>query len=297
MKIVKNRKIYMSISALVIIVGLVFAIMNGASGKGLFNYDIQFTGGTSIEVNLGKAFDNDEVTNLITSTVENAGSPQVQKVGSDENSVIIKLRSLTVEERQAVVDAFSKQYGINQDAFTIADVSATISDEMSKDALLAVFASCIAMLLYVSLRFKDFKIGASAIIALCHDALVVLACYAVFRIPMNNSFIAAILTVLGYSINATIVIFDRIRENKRKVNGGLEELVDTSVTQSVTRSIFTSLTTFFTIFALYIFGVQSVKEFALPIVVGVICGTYSSVFFAGSVWYILSTMKKAKKAK
>ena len=167
---------------------------------------------------------------------------------------------------------------------------------MQEKAFLAVAVSCIAMLIYVSLRFRDFKIGASCIIALLHDALIVLACYAIFRIPLNNSFIAAILTVLGYSINASIVIFDRLRENKRRLGSrDSENVMNISIKQSMRRSLYTSLTTFFTILALYIFGVQSVKEFALPIVVGIICGTYSSVFLAGSLWYIFDSFKKGPK--
>lgn len=291
MEIIKNRKIYIFISAVVILIGFIFMGVNALQGKGLFNYDIQFTGGTSIQIAIGKEFKHEDIASIIKEStgIEN---PQINNLG-ENNTVAIKTKSLTQEQRQAFVKAISEKYEIAQDSFSIEDVSATISSEMQKSALLAVFISCLAMLIYVSIRFKDFKTGASSIIALVHDALVVLACYAIFRIPLNNSFIAAILTVLGYSINASIVIFDRVRENKRKTSRiDDEQLINTSVNQSLRRSIFTSLTTFFTIASLYIFGVQSVKEFALPIVVGIICGTYSSVFLAGSVWYILSNFKK-----
>ena len=147
------------------------------------------------------------------------------------------------------------------------------------------------MLIYVSFRFKNFKIGASAIIALLHDALVLVSFYAIFRIPLNDSFIAAILTILGYSINATIVIFDRIRENKGKNSKVDEEIMNNGINESLRRSIFTSLTTFFTVISLYIFGVESVKIFALPIAIGIVCGTYSSIFLAGSIWYMLDNIK------
>lgn len=296
MQIVKNRFIYIGISVVIIIVGIAFSIFNHSKGRGYFNYDIQFTGGTSIEVNIGKEFENDDITAIVSETT-GEGSPQVQKVG-DGNSVVIKTKSLSSEARVNFVNKMVEKYGITKDDVSINDISATISSEMKKNSFLAVAVSCIAMLIYVSIRFRDFKTGASAIIALLHDSLVVLACYAVFRIPLNNSFIAAILTVLGYSINATIVIFDRVRENKRRsASTPNEKLIDMSIMQSMRRSLFTSLTTFFTISALYIFGVESVKEFSLPIVVGVICGTYSSIFIAGSVWYILAEFKKRKHSK
>lgn len=296
MEIVKNRKLYIAISIVLILLGICFMIYNYASGKGAFNYDIQFTGGTSIQVDIGKEFNNDDIISIVKEVTGQA-SPQVQKIGTDNKSVIIKIKSfedesIEQEKRQALVKAISDKYEIENDSFSIENVSSTISSEMQKSAVLAVIISCIAMLIYVSFRFRDFKTGASCILALLHDALIVLACYAVFRIPLNNSFIAAILTVLGYSINASIVIFDRVRENKRRLGKVDDEtLVNTSVNQSLRRSVFTSLTTFFTIAALFIFGVQSVKEFALPIVVGIICGTYSSVFIAGSLWYMLSEFK------
>jgi SecD/SecF fusion protein len=139
--------------------------------------------------------------------------------------------------------------------------------------------------------------GACSILALCHDALIVLGAYAVLRIPMGNSFIAAILTVLGYSINATIVIFDRIRENRSRVGrNNYEELVNVSVKQTLTRSLFTSLTTFFTVACLYVLGVDSVKEFVLPIAVGIVCGTFSSVCIAGNLWYVVSAYREKRKA-
>jgi preprotein translocase SecF subunit len=154
--------------------------------------------------------------------------------------------------------------------------------------------ACVAMLIYVTLRFRDFKMGFSSIVALFHDAVIVIGFYALLRIPLNSSFIAAVLTILGYSINASIIIFDRIRENKRKFSRmDIGEVVDKSVTQTFRRTIFTSLTTFFTVVSLYVFGVASVKEFALPIAIGVVCGAYSSTFVSGSVYYILSNIKKA----
>lgn len=293
MHIVKNRTIYLGISVVLIALGIASMIFNAATGKGAFNYDIQFTGGTSIQVDLGKSATDDEVSALFK---EVTGQAPAQIQSLEGNTKLIKTQSLEEDVRNAVQDKFMEEYGIAADAFTIQDVSGTISNEMKRTAALSIVVACIAMLIYVSIRFKDFSTGASAVLALCHDALVVLGSYALFRIPMNNNFIAAILTVLGYSINATIVIFDRVRENRRIIGrNNYEALIDTSVKQTLTRSLFTSLTTFFTVFCLYIFGVDSIKQFALPITVGIVCGTYSSIFVAGNIWYILSNIKLNKK--
>ena len=290
MNIIKNRYIYIAISIIIIAIGFGFMLYNNSQGKGFFNYDIQFTGGTSIEISSnGKEVKNDDIDNILKDSI-NIDNAQIQIIGNGE-SVIIKTRLLSQDERTVLIEAISSKYSLTEDNFSIRDISATISNEMKSKSYLAVLVSCIAMLIYVSFRFKNFKIGASAIIALLHDALVLVSFYAIFRIPLNDSFIAAILTVLGYSINATIVIFDRIRENKgknRKINANL---IDNGINQSLRRSIFTSLTTFLTVISLYIFGVESVKIFALPIAIGIVCGTYSSIFIAGSIWYMLDNIK------
>ncbi len=291
MNVIKNRYIYIAISVIIIAIGFGFMFYNNSQGKGLFNYDIQFTGGTSIEISLnGKQVNNDDINNILKETI-NIDNAQIQVVGSGE-SVIIKTRLLSQEERKALTDAISKKYGLTDSDYSIRDISATISNEMKKTSFLAILVSCIAMLLYVSFRFKNLKTGASAIIALLHDSLIVISFYAIFRIPLNDAFIAAILTVLGYSINATIVIFDRIRENKGRAGKIDENLINKGINQSLRRSIFTSLTTFFTIISLYIFGVESVKIFALPIAIGIICGTYSSILIAGPIWYMLNNIKQ-----
>lgn len=292
MNIVKYRKIYIAISTIIIIIGLGFMFYNNSKGNKIFNYDIQFTGGTTVEFNIGKEFENKDIAQIYKSEI-NVENAQIQKIGNGK-SVSIKTKSLTQEQTKKVTDAIIKKYNLKDSDFSTRDISATISNEMKKASFLAVLISCVAMLIYISLRFKDIKIGTSAIIALIHDVLIVLSFYAIFRIPLNEAFIAAILTVLGYSINATIIIFDRMRENKIKNPSKTnEELVDGAVTQSFRRSLFTSLTTFFTVLGLYIFGVESVKIFALPIAIGIICGTYSSICIAGSIWYMISSRKKA----
>lgn len=287
MNIVQNRKKFFALSIVVILAGIIAMVINASAGKGIFNFDIEFTGGTSMDINIGKEFNNNDIEAIIA---EKTGqkAPQIQNVVGT-NEVTIKMQSIDGATRTAIIDALKEKYAItDEDVLNVADVSATISGEMQKTAILAVFVSCIAMLIYISIRFKDVRAGASAIVALLHDVLIVIAFYAIIRIPVNNSFIAALLTILGYSINATIVIFDRIRENKVKFRKNQTvEKINKSISQTLARSINTSLTTLFTIGAIYLLGVQSVKEFALPLVIGIISGAYSSVFLSGSVWYML----------
>lgn len=285
MDIINNRKKFFAISLIIIVIGIATMIINSVSGKGALNYDVEFTGGTSMDINMGKDFDNNDISDII-SNVTGQSAPQVQRV-TGTNEVSIKMQSIDSETRTALINAFNEVYP-DMEVHDIFDVGGTISNEMQRSALIAVLVACVAMLIYISIRFKDFRAGASAIFALVHDVLIVIAFYAVLRIPVNNSFIAAILTVLGYSINATIVIFDRIRENKGNFRyNETAEKINKSVTQTLARSINTSLTTLFAIGAIYILGVQSIREFALPLIIGIISGAYSSVFLAGAVWYML----------
>ncbi len=297
MQIVKNRFIFFAISIIVIVGGIASMVVNSINGNGAFNLDIQFTGGVSIQANIPDDASDADIKQIVVD-VTGAEPSQTQIADMDNGkSVILKFKELSDENTSAIQDKLIEKYEITEEDFTVQNVSATISSEMLRTSILSVVVACIAMLIYVSIRFKDIKKGSSAIIALCHDALIVLGAYALFRIPLNNNFIAAILTVLGYSINATIVIFDRIRENTRSVGRkNYESLVNLSVKQTMARSLFTSLTTFITVAALYIFGESSVRQFALPIAVGIICGTYSSICVAGNVWYMLSTaFDKSKK--
>ena len=293
MKIVKYRFIYIAISVVVILVGIAAMIFNQVKGNGAFNYDIQYTGGTSIQVDLGKSVPDEEISKIITE-ITGEENPQIQAL--EKTSKVIKTKSLDTETRDKVQETLKSKYGIENTNFTIQDVSGTISREMKKNSVISIVVACVCMLIYVSLRFKDFDIGASAVLALCHDALIVTGSYALFRIPFNNNYIAVILTILGYSINATIVIFDRLREDRKIIGrNNFEALVDSSVTKTLGRSIFTSLTVFIASGCLLIWGVDSIKRFALPITVGVICGGYSSVFISGNIWYLLATARYNRK--
>ena len=221
---------------------------------------------------------------------------QAAKVAGS-NEVIIKTRSLSLDEREELNQKLVDTFGVDESTISAESISSTVSSEMRRDAAIAVIVATLCMLLYIWFRFKDVRFASSAVLALVHDVLVVLAFYALARVSVGNTFIACMLTIVGYSINATIVIFDRIRENL-KLTGkkpDLAEVVNLSITQTLTRSIYTSFTTFVMVFVLFILGVASIREFALPIMVGIICGAYSSVCITGSLWYVMKT--KIKKAK
>ena len=199
---------------------------------------------------------------------------------------MVKTQVLDNETRGKLKDTLAEKYGVNEAIIEEQSISGVVSDEMQKDAVLAVVIAGICMLIYIWFRFKDIKFGASAVLALLHDVLCVLTVYALVRIPVGNTFIACMLTIVGYSINATIVIFDRIRENRQTMyKASLDEIVNASISQTLSRSINTSLTTFISVFVLYIMGVASIREFALPLMAGIIAGAWSSIFITGTLWY------------
>lgn len=285
MKIVENRKKFFAASLIVIIIGFAAMFLNAQADRGAFQYDVEFTGGTSFDLDLGQEYEQEDLQKLITDVTGQA-SPQIQQViGTTE--VTVKIQSIDSTTREALTNAILEAYP-NAVMGEVNDVSGTVSREMQTAAIKATLIAAVAMLLYISLRFRDFRAGCSAIIALLHDVLIVLAAYAVFRIPVNNTFIVVLLTILGYSINATIVIFDRIRENKGAFHANqTAERINKSISQTLARSINTSLTTFFTVGAIYVLGVPALKEFALPMMIGILAGAYSSVCISGSVWYVL----------
>lgn len=285
MKIVENRIKFFAVSLVIIAIGIITMIINASAGKGIFNFGIEFTGGTSMSVEVGEDFSNDDITKIIED-VTGQKSPQVQRV-IGTNSVSIKMQSIDGDTRTKLSESIKQKYS-NAVIDSIVDVSATVSQEMQMTAVKAVLIACVCMLIYISIRFRDVRAGGSAIIALAHDVLIVMTCYAVLRIPVDNAFIAVLLTILGYSINSTIVIFDRIRENTPKFRKNqTAEKINKSISQTLGRSINTTLTTLFTIGAIYVLGVQSIKDFSLPMIVGIVAGAYSSIFISGSMWYVL----------
>ena len=274
------------------------AINNGQTGR-VLNYGMDFTGGTSTNVTFNEDMSLEDISSKVVPVVSNItgdADVQTQKVAGT-NEVIIKTKTLSVEQRQQLENDLVENFGIEAEKITAESISGAVSAEMKRDAIWAVSIATVLMLLYIWFRFKDIKFAASAILALIHDVLVVLTFYAVAKWSVGSTFIACMLTIVGYSINATIVIFDRIRENlalRTSNKQSLKDVVNASITQTFTRSINTSMTTFIMVVVLFILGVSSIREFALPLMVGIVCGTYSSVCVTGALWYLMTTWKKKK---
>ena len=294
-RFIKNRVIYFAISIIVIAVGIGSLIVNTASGKKALNYSLEFMGGTSTTVDMGKAYTLDELEKDVVPVIAkaiNMSESEIQPTTvSGTNNIVLKTSLLSLEQSKSLEKVLSDKFGVEQKDIQSQGISSTISGEMRRDAIVAVIVACIFMLIYIRFRFKDLRFATSAIIALAHDVLVVLTAYALIRISVGGTFIACMLTIVGYSINDTIVIFDRIRENMRGVRKitkeNLAEIADRSLTQTLSRSINTSITTFIMVLLLYILGVASIREFALPLMVGLVSGSYSSIFIATELWYIM----------
>ena len=292
-----KKKIFFSASIAVIVLGFVFMGVNKASTGKILNYSLDFVGGTSTNVTFNEDMDLAKIDSEVVpvfSGITGDGAVQVQKVGGT-NQVIFKTRTLAVSEREALENQLVEKFGVSSELITAETISSIISSEMKSDAIVAVIIATICMLIYIWFRFKDIRFATSSVLALLHDVLVVLTFYAVAKVSVGSTFIACMLTIVGYSINATIVIFDRIRENLGTMlkKDSLDEMVNQSITQTLSRSIFTSLTTFIMVAALFILGVTSIREFALPLMVGIICGTYSSVCITGALWFVFKTKIKS----
>ena len=300
---VGKRKIFFAVSIILILCGPVgMLVHSNVIGDKAMNYSLEFSGGTSTNVTFNKEMDIKEIDSEVTPIVEAVtGDKNVQPTKvQGTNQVVIKTRSLDLKEREALNKALEENFDVDTSLITSENISATVSNEMRRDAIVAVIVAAIFMLLYIWFRFKDIRFASSAVLALLHDVLVVLAFYVISRTSVGNTFIACMLTIVGYSINATIVIFDRIRENmrgrKKVEDEKLKEIVNTSVTETLTRRIYTSLTTFVMVAILYVMGVSSIKEFAAPLMVGIIGGAYSSVCITGALWYTMKTFRKNRVA-
>ena len=288
---VGKRKFCFTLSIILILAGPAVMLIHSTTGGKALNYSLEFSGGTSTNVTFNEDLDIKTIDSEVTPVVEEVtGDKNVQPtkvVGTKQ--VIIKTRALTLDEREALNKALVDKFDVDESLIQAESISATVSNEMRRDAVVAVIVATIFMLLYIWFRFKDIRFAGSAVLALLHDVLVVLTFYAISRISVGNTFIACMLTIVGYSINATIVIFDRIRENLHgsRCLDEIEEVVNRSITQTLTRSIYTSLTTFIMVAVLYIMGVSSIREFAAPLMVGIICGAYSSVCITGALWLVM----------
>ena len=311
---VSKGKIFVIASLCVILIGAGFMAFHGFKDKAILDFGLEFKGGSSTNIVIAEDLSVEEIDAQIVPGIEKItgdGSVQVQKV-QGSNEIIIKTRELSDAETQELREYLVTNFGGDEDTFGNTKISSTISNEMLRDSIIAIVIAVVCMLLYIWIRFSDFRFGVSSILCLVHDVLIVLAFYGIARISVGNTFIACILTIVGYSINATIVVFDRIRESKKetlenmksvafrkksKKNGEALELdfkkiVNQSISQTLSRSIFTSLTTFIMVAVLYVLGVTSIKEFALPLMIGIVCGTYSSVCLAGSIWFFLHSKFK-----
>lgn len=289
--LVEKRMILFGISIVIIAAGFISMGVYGSNGNAL-NYSLDFIGGTSTTVPFEKDYTIEEIDSELVPLVEGVtGDSDVQTTQvQGTNQIIFKTRTLSLDEREALNKVFVDNYKVNEDEIQSESISSAISSEMRADAVKAVLIAVVCMLIYIWFRFSDARFAVSAIAALGHDVLVVLTCYAVMRISVGSTFIACMLTIIGYSINDTIVIFDRIRENmklkKVKDADALCEVANDSLTQTLSRSINTSITTFIMVFILWLLGVATIRDFSLPLMVGLISGSYSSICVAAQLWFV-----------
>ena len=289
----KHKAVYFIISIVVIVAGFVGMGVYSAQGNRALNYSLEFAGGTSTKADFGKDYTVEQVeSDIVPEVAAVIGDNAIQATTvNGSTDIVLKTRTLTLDEREELASMLVEKFGVDESSIETQSISSTISSEMRSDAIKAVIVACIFMLLYIWFRFKDIRFATSAILALVHDVLVVLTAYALIRISVGGTFIACMLTIVGYSVNDTIVIFDRIRENmhglKNQNAEGLAEIANKSLTQTLSRSINTSITTFIMVLLLFIMGVSSIREFALPLMVGLLCGAYSSIFIATELWYVM----------
>ena len=286
-KVIEKTKIWFSISLAIILVGIVLMATRG------LNFGIDFKGGTKIVIDFGNNFDKVEVDGVVKEYDSNAVTKTVENTQYE-----IKSKDLDETKTSEMFKALKEKYSLEDSALiSQSQIGPSVGKELTRNAIASVLGACIAMLFYIAIRF-EFNFGVAAIVALVHDVLITLAFYAIFNIPVNNSFIAAMLTIVGYSINDTIVIFDRIRENRHSMRRSTPaEIANTSINKTLARSINTSLTTLIIIGAVNVF-VPTVREFSLPLLIGIAAGAYSSIFIASPVWVLLQKRNpKNKKIK
>ena len=301
---IKVRKFAYGISLAVIAAGFIAMGVNKASLGNLFNYDLDFQGGSSTNITFNEEMSMDDIDQQVipvfTEVTSGNSSAQASKVAGT-NEVIIKTRTLTTEERTDLYDKLVDSFGVDESKITTENISGAVSLEMKKDAVWALVIAIFFMLIYIWIRFKDIKFASAAIAALAHDVLVTITFYAACRWAVGSTFIACVLTIVGYSINATIVIFDRIRENLNAPGGrkDMKLAVNKAISETFTRSINTTLTTFVTVLMLFVFGVSSIRDFTMPLMVGILSGAWSSVMIAGPLWYdfvCLAEKRRSRKA-
>lgn len=293
---VGKRWVYFAISLVLIVGGFVMMGVNKAQTGNPLNLSLDFVGGTSMTVTFNEQKSLSELeTDIIPEMEKIAGSAVQPQPVQNSSDVVFKTNALDVTKRDAIEEMLLDKYGVENEQIVMETIGGTISKETTVKTFASVCVAMVCMLIYIAIRFKNISFGAGGVLALLHDVLVVLAFYAAAKVSVGSTFIACMLTLVGYSINATIVVYDRIRENRSQMGSGadLKDVINRSITQTLSRSIFTSLTTFIMVAALYVLGVTAIREFALPLMVGIVCGTYSSVFLAGSMYYMMQKNKKA----
>lgn len=299
---VKNFPKFAAIALVFIVICVGSLIYNKANTGTILNYGLDFKGGTSTSVTFNKDVVADDIKSDVEKLVKDTLSvnPEISEV-KGKNTLTIKTTVLDKAQREKLSKAVSEKYNVKEDTIESETISASVSNEMKRDAVMAITVAVILMLLYIAVRFKDITFGASAILALIHDVLIVLMAYGIGSalgiITVGNTFIACMLTILGYSINSTIVTFDRIRENRKAIGkkADLEDIVNTSVSQTITRNINTTLTTFIMIFMLLLLGVSSLREFTIPLIAGLIAGAFSSICLTSAMWYHVKRLFSSKK--
>ena len=304
-KYTKGFKVAVSFSIIVILAGIAFLFVNKGIGTrgNTMNFSLEFSGGTSTAVTFNESYSLERAESEVLPVFEQVGVErahvQIQTV-DNSNQVVFKTPSLDEDTRSELASSLKSTFGITDDKIDSQNISSTISSETQRDAILAVIIASILMLIYIAFRFSDARFGISAVLALIHDVMFVFCAYSVLYLTVGGTFIACMLTIVGYSINSSIIIFDRIRENLKIMSvekDGYDHIVNTSISQTFTRNIYTNLTTFVTIFMLYILGVASLKEFTFTLMVGVVAGTYSSICITGPLWLALRKKFGKKKAE
>ncbi len=290
-KIVEKFKYFIILPLIIVLVAAVMFFVHGG-----FAEDVDFAGGLTMYIDMGKDVDLDELSQFIIDCTPDGVNPTTQR--SEGTQVVIKTTPVSSEVRDEMQAAILEKYGLEQSAILQVDnVSATVGDELKAQALTATTIAAILMLIYITIRF-EMRTGLAAVLCLLHDILMMLSVYIIFQIPVNSNFIAAILTIVGYSINNTIVVFDRVRENYAKnKRAPFYDTVNASIRQTLSRSVNTTITTLLPVIMLFIFGVTSIRQFTIPLMVGLIAGTYSSVLLAGPIWAFLKNAQTAHKKK
>jgi len=295
---VAKRMIFLIIAGVVFVTGMVSFFVRG------FNWDIDFVGGTILHYNIGKNLDDSDISDARSLVREVIGTDiefTVSRSGSPAQEVIIKtIEDIDSETRDNVFAAFAEKYNLTpDDRYMSNNVNPTVGETLTRSTILSVVIASVLMLIYVTFRF-DFKSGLATVICLLFDLFVMLTVYSLLQISMNVAVIAAFLTILGYSINATIIIFDRVRENmklKRGTNVKFAEIINVSLSQTMARSVNTTITTFFVLIVLFVIGVPSIRTFVLPLIVGIASGLFSSLCLAGQLWNFLKGSEGKDKAQ